>query len=188
MLLLLIQDVAHPGEGPYVRRPRQRLGRRQLMAGSEMSINGRIWVSTEGRFAADSRKLSKRCWRSPTANEASDARAIRRASCQLSQQRADKTTEGNDVGSEKSSYWRMSRSYSGAVRHRQVHLFRVEPSTRCRRATADGEIEKGNRAPLDHPALELHRVTEARSAVATSQRLLRVARLVPLDARREHLP
>ena len=48
LLLLLIQDVAHPGEGPCVRRPRQRLGRRQLMAGFAVSINGGIWVSTEG--------------------------------------------------------------------------------------------------------------------------------------------
>ena len=49
LLRLLIQDVAHPGEGPWVRRRRQRLGRRQLMAGFAVSINGWIWVSTEGR-------------------------------------------------------------------------------------------------------------------------------------------
>ena len=44
---LLIQDVAHPDEGPWVRRPWLRLGRRQLMAGFAVSINGGIWVSTE---------------------------------------------------------------------------------------------------------------------------------------------
>ena len=48
LLLLLIQDVAHSGEGPWARRLRQRLGRRQLMAGFAVSINGWIWVSTEG--------------------------------------------------------------------------------------------------------------------------------------------
>ena len=48
LLLLVIQDVAHSGEGPWARRLRQRLGRRQLMAGFAVSINGWIWVSTEG--------------------------------------------------------------------------------------------------------------------------------------------
>src|SRR5688572_18307681 len=47
LLLLVIQDVAHSGEGPWARRLRQRLGRRQLMAGFAVSINGWIWVSTE---------------------------------------------------------------------------------------------------------------------------------------------
>lgn len=38
LLCGLLQDVAHSGEGHQVRRPRQRLGRRQLMAGFEVSI------------------------------------------------------------------------------------------------------------------------------------------------------
>jgi hypothetical protein len=49
LLLLVIQDVAHPSEGPWARRLRQRLGRRQLMAGLAVSINGWIWVSTEAQ-------------------------------------------------------------------------------------------------------------------------------------------
>ena len=38
LLFGLLQDVTHPGEGHQVRRPRQRLGRRQLIAGFEVSI------------------------------------------------------------------------------------------------------------------------------------------------------
>ena len=49
LLLLLIQDVAHSGEGPWPYHLRQRLGGRQLMAGFAVSINGWIWVSTEAR-------------------------------------------------------------------------------------------------------------------------------------------
>ena len=33
LLLLVVQDVAHPDEGLQSHRPRQRLGRRQLIAG-----------------------------------------------------------------------------------------------------------------------------------------------------------
>ena len=33
LLFVVVQDVAHPGEGLHVHRLRQRLGRRQLMAG-----------------------------------------------------------------------------------------------------------------------------------------------------------
>jgi GNAT superfamily N-acetyltransferase len=44
---VVVQDVTHPGEGLHVHRLRQRLGRRQLIAGFEVSINCRIWVSTE---------------------------------------------------------------------------------------------------------------------------------------------
>ena len=47
LLLLVVQDVAHPDEGLQSHRPRQRLGRRQLIAGFEVSINCRFWVSTE---------------------------------------------------------------------------------------------------------------------------------------------
>jgi hypothetical protein len=47
LLFGLLQDVAHAGEGHHVHRPRQRLGRRQLIAGFEVSINCGIWVSTE---------------------------------------------------------------------------------------------------------------------------------------------
>jgi hypothetical protein len=47
LLCGVVQDVAHPGEGLHVHRLRQRLGRRQLIAGFEVSINCRIWVSTE---------------------------------------------------------------------------------------------------------------------------------------------
>ncbi len=56
LLLLMIQDVAHPGEGPWARRLRQRLGCRQLMAGFAVSINGWIWVSTEVRKSLPARK------------------------------------------------------------------------------------------------------------------------------------
>ena len=42
------QDVAHAGDRTCVLRPRQRLGRGQLIAGFEVSINCRFWVSTEG--------------------------------------------------------------------------------------------------------------------------------------------
>ena len=48
LLLLVVQDVAHLGEGLQVHRPRQRLGRRQLIVGLEVSIKCRFWVSTEG--------------------------------------------------------------------------------------------------------------------------------------------
>lgn len=60
LLLLVIQEVAHSGEGPWARRLRQRLGRRQLMAGFAVSINGWIWVSTEatGRKAPRRKKAA----------------------------------------------------------------------------------------------------------------------------------
>jgi hypothetical protein len=41
------QDVAHAGDRTCVLRPRQRLGRGQLIAGFEVSINCRFSVSTE---------------------------------------------------------------------------------------------------------------------------------------------
>jgi hypothetical protein len=49
LLFVVVQDVTHAGVGTSVPRPRQRLGRRQLIAGFEVSINCRIWVSTEAR-------------------------------------------------------------------------------------------------------------------------------------------
>src|SRR6185295_896158 len=49
VLFVMLQDVAHPREGPHVPRLRQRLGGRQLMVGFQVSINCRFWVSTEGR-------------------------------------------------------------------------------------------------------------------------------------------
>ena len=45
--LLVAQDVAHPGEGPCRPCRRQRLSRGPLMAGFQVSINGRFWVSPE---------------------------------------------------------------------------------------------------------------------------------------------
>ncbi len=42
------QDVAHAGQEHAVPAPRQRLGPLSEMAGFQVSINGRIWVSTEG--------------------------------------------------------------------------------------------------------------------------------------------
>jgi hypothetical protein len=39
LLFGLLQDVTRPGEGHQVRRPRQRLDRRQLIVGFEVSIN-----------------------------------------------------------------------------------------------------------------------------------------------------
>jgi hypothetical protein len=50
LLCGVVQDVAHPGEGLHVHRLRQRLGRRQLIAGFEVSINCRFWVSAEAAF------------------------------------------------------------------------------------------------------------------------------------------
>ncbi len=47
LLLVWLQDVAHLGEGLHARRLRQRLGRRQLIVGFEVSTNCRFWVSTE---------------------------------------------------------------------------------------------------------------------------------------------
>ena len=41
------QGVAHAGDRTCVLRPRQRPGRAQLIAGFEVSINCRFWVSTE---------------------------------------------------------------------------------------------------------------------------------------------
>ena len=47
LLFVWLQDVAHGREGLHVRRRRQRLGRRQLIVGFEVSTNCRFWVSTE---------------------------------------------------------------------------------------------------------------------------------------------
>jgi hypothetical protein len=44
----VVQDIAHASVGTRVPRPRQRLGRRPLIAGFQVSINCRFWVSTEG--------------------------------------------------------------------------------------------------------------------------------------------
>ena len=44
---LVAQDVNHPGGGSRPPPPRQRLGPYPLMAGFQVSINGRFWVSTE---------------------------------------------------------------------------------------------------------------------------------------------
>jgi hypothetical protein len=41
------QDVAHAGGGPQGPRQRQRLGRSVVVAGFQVSISGRFWVSTE---------------------------------------------------------------------------------------------------------------------------------------------
>ena len=41
------QNVAHARGASPARRARQRLGRRELIAGFEVSINCRFWVSTE---------------------------------------------------------------------------------------------------------------------------------------------
>jgi hypothetical protein len=49
LLLVWLQDVPHLGEGLHVHRLRQRLGRRQLIVGSELSTNYRFWLFTEAR-------------------------------------------------------------------------------------------------------------------------------------------
>jgi hypothetical protein len=46
----IAQDVAHARGASPARRALQRLGRRQLIAGFEVSINCRFWVSTEAVF------------------------------------------------------------------------------------------------------------------------------------------
>ena len=55
LLFVWLQDVAHGREGLHVRRRRQRLGRRQLIVGFEVSTNCRFWVSAEAgvRSAGD---------------------------------------------------------------------------------------------------------------------------------------
>ena len=45
---LVAQDVGHPGGGPQARRLRQRPGALHQLAGFQVSITGRFWVSTEG--------------------------------------------------------------------------------------------------------------------------------------------
>lgn len=47
LLLFVVQDIAHSGEGARAPCRRQRLGPPRLMAGFQLSINGRFWVSTE---------------------------------------------------------------------------------------------------------------------------------------------
>src|SRR5438067_524763 len=47
LLFVIIQDVAHGGVGACAPRCRQRLGPLRVVAGFQMSINGRFWVSTE---------------------------------------------------------------------------------------------------------------------------------------------
>ena len=47
VLCVWLQDVAHLGEGLHIRRLRQRLGRRQLIVGFEVSTKCRFWVSAE---------------------------------------------------------------------------------------------------------------------------------------------
>ena len=42
LLFVLLQNVAHSGEGLHVQRLRQRLGRAQLIVGFEVSINCRF--------------------------------------------------------------------------------------------------------------------------------------------------
>ena len=53
--LVVAQDVAHPGGGSPPTRLSQRLGPSLLMAGFQMSINGRIWVSAEAAGSPMSR-------------------------------------------------------------------------------------------------------------------------------------
>ena len=61
--LRVAQDVAHPGEGPCRPCRRQRLSRGPLMAGFQVSINGRFWVSPETRAVNWSITISiKRIW------------------------------------------------------------------------------------------------------------------------------
>jgi hypothetical protein len=72
----LLQDVAHPGEGHQVLGPRQRLGRRQLIAGFEVSIKCGIWVSTEDAAARSaSRWLACSGWfdQSPYGEQTTDS-------------------------------------------------------------------------------------------------------------------
>jgi hypothetical protein len=47
LLFRVVQDVAHAGDRTCVLRPRQRPGPCQLIAGFQVSINCRFWVSTE---------------------------------------------------------------------------------------------------------------------------------------------
>ena len=45
--VLWSKDVAHPGEGPEPLRRCQRLSRSRVVAGFQVSIDGRFWVSPE---------------------------------------------------------------------------------------------------------------------------------------------
>lgn len=80
LLLGLLQDVAHPGEGHQVPRPRQRLGRRQLIAGFELSIKCGIWVSTEAERRRLARVLRAARANCGTADHVRQAR-VRREHC-----------------------------------------------------------------------------------------------------------
>ena len=62
MLFLVVQDIAHAGERTCVLRPRQRLGRGQLIAGFEVSINCRFCVSTEGLCGGCSERHAVNHW------------------------------------------------------------------------------------------------------------------------------
>jgi hypothetical protein len=52
MLLLVAQNVGHPGGGARPLPPRQRLEHLLVVAGFAVSMGGRFWVSTEGRRQA----------------------------------------------------------------------------------------------------------------------------------------
>jgi hypothetical protein len=60
LLFGVIQDVAHRRGGSLGPHARQRLGRGQLIAGFEVSINCRFWVSTEARTGGGARRRPSR--------------------------------------------------------------------------------------------------------------------------------
>jgi hypothetical protein len=58
---LLIQDVAHGRDGAQGSGGGQRLGRLGVVAGFQVSIDGRFWVSTEGRCTHESKTAVMQC-------------------------------------------------------------------------------------------------------------------------------
>jgi len=52
-----LKMLAMPEEGPRSRPPRQRLERLLSMAGFQVSIYGRFWVSTEAHLAPTIRRI-----------------------------------------------------------------------------------------------------------------------------------
>jgi len=72
VFLVLAQDVAHAREGACTPCWRQRLGWLRVVAGFQVSINGRFWLSTEGLFPRPRSGAAKRHQTMPP-NEAAPA-------------------------------------------------------------------------------------------------------------------
>ena len=78
---VLAQDVCHPGAGPQVPRLRQRLGALLLVAGFQVSISGRFWVSTEDNRRRAGLPLSRIDFRRQRKSHPRPGRFAARALC-----------------------------------------------------------------------------------------------------------